>query len=273
MAKEFGGWYDNPETGKNQRWWGEWGWTDGDDPTGGAGPGGAPSGDGGDAGGGKSEAEIFVDLIAQLAGSPTELPALETKPFEEWEEIALEELKPYYERILKEEGGDVERAKLRIEQDYERGVRISREDYEVAKAEQGTAVQPGETIQDYYNKTKDEYGAFPQEGIAQLDELMRSGVLSSGIATTDTKNMATSQQRRQEAIKRATGRYVEQAGIQRGRGLEDITTAWDRRQFELDEERKERGGLLGRQKRADDISLQEIERENLMRKAIQNVYA
>ena len=223
-------------------------------------------------GGGDGAANDFASLFAQSVASPTELPPLKTKTFEEYEALALEELRPYYERILKEEGGDVERAKLRIGEDYDRGVRISREDYETAKAGYGPQIKPGETIQDYYNRAKTEYGTFPQEGIAKLDELMKRGVLTSGIAKTDTAKMATSQQRRQEAIKRATGRYVEGAGIQKGRGLEDIATAWDRRQFELGEEKKEKAGVLGRQKRSDEIATQEIERENLMRKAIQNFY-
>ncbi len=30
--KQYGGWYDNPATGRNQRWWGAGVWTDGDDP-------------------------------------------------------------------------------------------------------------------------------------------------------------------------------------------------------------------------------------------------
>ena len=39
-GKDYGGWYDNPATGRNQRWWGAGVWTDGDDP-------GAPKSEGG----------------------------------------------------------------------------------------------------------------------------------------------------------------------------------------------------------------------------------
>ncbi len=35
MAKQYGGWYDNPATGRNQRWWGEGIWTEGEEPAGG----------------------------------------------------------------------------------------------------------------------------------------------------------------------------------------------------------------------------------------------
>jgi len=36
MAKQYGGWYDNPSTGKNQRWFNGT-WTDGEEPAGGGG--------------------------------------------------------------------------------------------------------------------------------------------------------------------------------------------------------------------------------------------
>ena len=42
--KQFGGWYPNPtQGGENMRWWGDFGWTTGSDPTGGQGPKTAPS--------------------------------------------------------------------------------------------------------------------------------------------------------------------------------------------------------------------------------------
>jgi len=218
-----------------------------------------------------SEGGKFADLIAQLIASQYELP-YNLKSFEEYEAMALEELRPYYERLLKEEGGDVERAKLRLGQDYERGMRINREDYEKAKTGQGEGIKPGETTQDYYNRTKKMFGTFPEEGINLLDTTARRGMLDSGFAKIDTAKLATSQQRRQEAIKQASERYAEQAGITKGRGLEDVGTAWDRRQFELGEQKKKEAGIMGRQKRADEESLQQIERDNLMRKAIQNLY-
>lgn len=227
---------------------------------------------GGTPGAGADPINEFASTFAQLTASPVTVPELQVDSFEEYEERALEELRPYYERILEEEGGDVERAKQRIEQDYQRGMRISREDLSVAKESQGPAVEPGETIQDYYNRTKSEFGSFPQEGIKMLDNLMKRRVQHSGIAQTDTQNLATAQKRRQEALDRAQGRYAEKIGINRERTLGDIDRAWSRRQFELGEEKKEKAGRLGRQKRSDDIATQEIERANFMRKAINNIY-
>lgn len=265
VNRQLGGWYNNPATGRNQRWWGDYGWTDGSDPTQGGGGGASTQS--------TDPVSDFADVFGKLVGSPIELPPITTRSWEEYETQSLEELKPYYERILKEEGGDVERAKSRIEQDYKRGIRINREDYEAQKAGYGAAMKPGESAADYYNRTKNVYGTDPQEGVALLGNLNKRGILNSGIANVDASTLQSTQQRRQEALDRAIQRYEEQAGITRSRGIEDQDVTWGRRQFELGEKRKEQAGILARQKRSDEVSTQEIERENLMRKAIQNVYS
>lgn len=50
-------------------------------------------------------------------------------------EDALAQLTPYYEQKLKEAGGDVERAKRLIEEDYKMGLRYANEDYTKTDAE------------------------------------------------------------------------------------------------------------------------------------------
>lgn len=222
----------------------------------------------GNSGGGSD----FASLFGQIAGSPVEIPPLNVRPIEDYEKDALEELRPYYERILKEEGGDVEKAKARIEEDYNRGIRVTRQDWETAKTGQGTPIRPGESIADYYNRAKNEYGTFSQEGIQAVSNLNKRGILSSGIANVSAANLATDQQRRQQALDLAMQRYEEQSGITRGRNIEDTNTAWDRKQFDLGEEKKVRAAQMARQNRSDDVATQQIERENLMRKAITNIY-
>lgn len=258
----------------NAGYYGYAGWGDAEaqadfQATGGAGKGGSSGG----GGSGASNLADFANVFAQATGSTLELPPINVKSFEEYEAAALAELRPYYERILKEEGGDVEKAKVRIEEDYQRGIRISREDYEVQKKAYGQEMAPGQTLPDYYNKNKYQLGTFPEEGVTALENINKRGLLKSGIADVTGTNLKSSQQRRQEAIDLALKRYSEQAGITKSRGSRDIGTNWERRQFELQQEQAEKAGSLGRQKRADEISTQEIERENLMRKAVQNYYA
>jgi hypothetical protein len=269
--KQLGGWYDNPATGRNQRWWGSYGWTDGSDPTGGGGSsgGGSSSGSGSSDGG----ASDFASLFGQAAASTIEVPPIQVKTWEEYDAIAMEELRPYYERILKEEGGDVEKAKVRLDEDYQRGVRIQREDTATAKTAQGTPMLAGETPVQYYNRTKDLVGEFPTEGTSLFSNLNKRGVTQSGIADVQGTKLRTSQEARQEAIDTALKRYEENAGINKSRTLADTESEWQRRQFALEEEKKTNAATLGRQKRSDEISTQEIERENLLRKAINNTYS
>ena len=236
--------------------------------TGGVGKGGSSSG-GGSSG---SSWDEFAKLFGLSAASPIEVPPIKVKTYEEYEALALEELKPYYKRILKEEGGDVKKAKGRLEEDYQRGIRIQREDWKTAKKNYGPQMTAGESPIQYYNRTKAEYGTMPTEGISQFSNLNRRGVASSGIATTEGNKLRTSQEARQEAIDLSLKRYNERAGINRARSLEDIASNWARRQFMLAEEKKTNAAILGRQKRSDEISLQEIERKNLLRKAINNQY-
>ena len=214
----------------------------------------------------------LVDLIAKMGASPTVLPEISVKSWEEYETIALEELKPYYERLLKEEGGDIEKAKARLLEDYERGVRINTEQAETNLEGFGPEMQQGESTQSYYNRAKGEYGTFPEESIALAQNMNKRGILYSGIANTEASKLATSQQRRQEAINNALKNYVEEAGITKERGIQDLATEWERRQWELDQQKAEDAANLARQKRSDDVDTQEIERENLMRKAVQNIY-
>jgi hypothetical protein len=235
--------------------------------TGGAGKEGATTG------GGVTNGSDFADIFAQLAASPTEIPPITVKSQAEYDQEALAQLTPYYNRILQEEGGDVEKAKVRLQQDYQRGLRVNQEDYKTAVAGYGAGVNPGETIQDYYNRTKGLSGTNPQEGISLLDELAKRGIMNSGFAKTDTANLATAQQRRQEALQTAKNRYIEQAGVTNNRAVEDAATAWQRRQFELGQQKTVDAATLAREQRSDEIATQQIEQSNLMRKAINNIYA
>lgn len=268
----------NKKTAVESRSWqdmpGYAGWNPNDAAADFAATGGAGKEGGGDGGSGNNPNDVndFVSLLSQLTGSPMALPELNVASFEDYEKKALDELRPYYDRILKEEGGDVEKAKIRIEDDYKRGLRINREDYERAKAGYGEGMNPGESVQDYYNRTKALPGTNPQEGVSLLDEVAKRGMLESGFAKIDAANLATAQQRRQEAIKTAKDRYEEDAGITKGRSLEDMATNWARRQWEIGQNQTVDAGNLARQKRSDDISTQEIERSNILRKAINNLY-
>lgn len=160
-------------------------------------------------------------------GGGSDIPPFEFS-FEEAEKAALEELRPYYERILSEEQGDVERAKRRIEEDYARGIRYREED--LATREREFAL------------------TFPREETNLIDSLNKRGLVPTaqrgGLGSQDIANLQESQNLRREAVSRALQRQGEEAGLTRSRSREDLDTALSRREFELGEEKKEKA--LGR---------------------------
>lgn len=89
--KQYGGWYDNPATGKNQRWWGENIWTNGEDPGNQQSAGNLAAGLSG-LGGGMSNLfgydlgtlqTNFQDTYGKLQGAESELQGYQTRRYEE----------------------------------------------------------------------------------------------------------------------------------------------------------------------------------------------
>lgn len=89
--KQYGGWYDNPATGKNQRWWGEGVWTMGEEPAKQQSAGSLATGLSG-LGGGMSNLfgydlgtlqTNFQDTYGKLQGAESELQGYQTRRYEE----------------------------------------------------------------------------------------------------------------------------------------------------------------------------------------------
>ncbi len=90
-AKQYGGWYDNPATGKNQRWWGEGVWTMGEEPAKQSSVGSLATGLSGLGGGGMNLMGFdlptlqtnFQDTYGKLQGAESELQGYQTRRYEE----------------------------------------------------------------------------------------------------------------------------------------------------------------------------------------------
>lgn len=147
------------------------------------------------------------------------------------EAAAMEELRPYYERILAEEGGDVTRAKARINDDYSTGVRRRTEDAATSERQFGIT--------------------FPQEKENAMDTLNRRGLIPSalrgGLGSRDLATIEESQNLRREAVQRALQRQGEEAGLTQARATQDLDIKLGRTQFELGEEKKEKAVQRGLQ--------------------------
>ena len=151
-----------------------------------------------------------------------------TAPFQfDWEQAeidALEKLRPYYEEVLEEANFDIDRAKKIMEEDYQSGTRYREEDLRVEQ--EGFAL------------------AEPRESSGLLEDLNRRGFLKSTVRTKDEALLTENQQRRREAVERATRRRQEIAGTERKRGIEELDIKLPRYTRDLGEEKKERAVSL-----------------------------
>lgn len=131
------------------------------------------------------------------------------------EKAAMEELRPYYEKLLTIYNGDVSLAKKRMEEDYSRGLRYKKED---------TATGMGDIA-----STRAERDRKFKLALGDLDQEMNTrGLTTSGIktgevakATTDEgyQQLQLDKQARDLAV--SEKRYVEGADVDKTRFLEE----------------------------------------------------
>lgn len=175
--------------------------------------------------GGKGKESQALQQETGIVPGPTGTKAIPPFTFnwEQAERDALEKLRPYYEQVLSEAKGDVERAKTLIEEDYSQGKRYREEDIKTERTELGLAE--------------------PRERERLLEDLNRRGFFvpeqyKSTIQERETGELTQRQQARRGAIERATQRREELAGLERKRGIEELDIGFPRQQRELEEEKK-----------------------------------
>lgn len=172
-------------------------------------------------------------------------------------EEAMAQLTPYYEQKLKDAGGDVERAKKLIEEDYSKGLRYTQEDY---SREQGYNTEDMATSLkalglDVTDETRNARGQLNQRGVL-LGEIPAGEDTSKAPTSDYAQNyvlgpMEERQNMRKQAIERAMNRQGELAGVQKTRLEEELTTArkrgieeqdisFPREQQRLEEEKRQR---------------------------------
>ena len=170
-------------------------------------------------------------FVGAGGGTGTQVPAFKFD-YESAEAEALKSLEPYYAQKLAEAGGDIERAKRLIEEDYATGKRQRDEDLTTALSADDLSVK--------------------EEKDATIDSLNQRGVLFggnqagdtasgqmpfSGLAQQDMGNLQTRQQARRMAIQRAIQRQEEVAQTERKRGVEEQDIAFPRYERALHQEK------------------------------------
>jgi len=132
------------------------------------------------------------------------------------DEKALAELAPYYQKLIDFYGGDVAVAKQRIDQDYERGLRVATSDKEWQ--DEGITAERQERKRRFDIALND------------LDQqLNQRGVFTSGIREREREE-ATQAERYQESLldrqaqglERGLQQFTEEAGVERRRDLEEL---------------------------------------------------
>lgn len=105
-GKQYGGWYDNPETGRNQRWWNGV-WTDGEEPN-----GLLQKSDE------MAESEL-ANLLIELDNNISNIAGMSLSDAEKdmYLQKAMEQVKPYYEKKRAEIEAGIKEGKIRTAED------------------------------------------------------------------------------------------------------------------------------------------------------------
>jgi len=174
---------------------------------------------------------------------------------------AFNELKPYYDEKLKQANGDIARAKMLIDEDYNKGLRVAREDFEIGEKAR-TEDLASERIRltgEEAQETKNLRGELNQKGLL-LGEIDRGAEGASRAPesvyakTAHMDPLVDKQKLRREAIERALTRQSEVArvdrnrqeadlGTERKRGIEEQDIAAPRVEKDLLEEQRKRAFL------------------------------
>lgn len=166
--------------------------------------------------------------------------------YEEYYTKANNDLEAYYQRLLSEEKGDVERVKRRLEEDYIKGNRITNEDY-VREMAYGQEVYGGKVAEQQDYNTQESRGL-------QTNQLQR-GISQGGVAEQQTGELADRQTLRREAMDRALRkseqdlsygkeRALEDNSLTKVRGGEDVVSGWNKFQTAKAQEREEKAAGL-----------------------------
>ena len=170
---------------------------------------------------------------------------------------AMTQLTPYYEQKLKEAGGDVERAKRLIEEDYMRGVRYSKEDLtrENIQGEENAATafktlgldvtEENRSLAGSLNQRNVLLGTIPQGdtgSAAPMGEYAKSWFINPQTEKQTMRKMAIERalKRQKEGFSTTAVREQEGFTTRRARDLEEENIQFPRTTRDLEEEKRRR---------------------------------
>lgn len=150
---------------------------------------------------------------------------------------AYDELGSYYDRILKESKGDLNKAMSRLVEDYDTGIRLKKEDVAIARQQLGIQ-------QDQTNKIGVDNAL--ARGIYQKSAYDPSG----GYGIQDQAQKLNDQQfaTQNAAIDTNLNRYTDAAGLARTRTETDLTEGQKRNEFNLEQSRRTEAGQMANER-------------------------
>lgn len=189
--------------------------------------------------------------------------ALQIPNYQEYYQKAFDQLQAYYQRLLTEEGGNVERVKRRLEEDYQRGNRITLEDYTM-KMNQASEGHQADTQQHQLTTV--------QEDRALQDNQLQRGISLGGLAGQQTGEQKSRQELRREAIDRALKntqqelaygkeRDLEQSALNKLRGGEDTESGWNSFKIKMGQEQEEKALSLAEQNYQRELQRKQAEEQ------------
>lgn len=165
---------------------------------------------------------------------------------------AYGELGAYYDRILKESQGDMNKALARMTEDYDRGVRVKKE--EATLGREALTLAQGEADRQAAQNRRGVIANALSRGLYQrsaFDTTPQGPDQGFGIPSENLGELAKDKEysdilrRRQgEGIDRELGQYLETSGIQKSRQETDMAEAQRRREFEMEQQRRTQAGEL-----------------------------
>lgn len=181
---------------------------------------------------GEAEAQADAASKGLKPGAGNSVPGPFNFNFEEEAKKAYGELGTYYTRLITEYKGDLNKIFSRLMEDYDRGVRDTRADAGVAKADLA--------LQDQAAKRSTQASALSR-GLYQKSLF---GPPSGGYGIPDTELAQKTEliDRARQKVDTGVSRYEELygvGGVQRTRAAQDQTQQAARREFELEQQRRE----------------------------------
>lgn len=208
---------------------------------------------------------------------------LQVPNYQQYYDTAYSSLQAYYQRLLTEEGGNVDRVKRRLEEDYQRGNRITMEDF---------VMKTAQTQEEYGASTKQDELSRTQENRALQDNQLQRGISMGGLAESQNKEQKSRQDLRREAIDRALKnsqqelaygkeRSMEESALTKLRGAEDTQAGWGSFQTKMGQEREEKALGLGEQAYQRELQKRQAEESSsladkqlkLQQEALDKAYA